>query len=123
MSGPDPSPGGVVVLLALGESQVLVQGLVSPASHYEGAVTQSVNWWSLVSSSHSPQCCRGHLVVVAASVKHGRDVGQPLPLVGGDAGVPQGLHTQPPGGVDPGPGISVSTSYQDSVFPVVTSEK
>ena len=58
----------------------------------------------------SPQgrCC--HLMVVATSVKLGRDVGQSLPLVGGDAGVPQGLHAQPPGGVDPGSGISVSTS-------------
>ena len=49
MRGPDPGPGGVVVLLALGESQVLVQGLVSPASHYEGAVTQPVNCCPLVS--------------------------------------------------------------------------
>ena len=49
-------------------------------------------------------------MVVATSVKLGRDVGQSQPLVGGDAGVPQGLHAQPPGGVDPGPGISVATS-------------
>ena len=62
-------------------------------------------------------------MVVAASVKLGRDVGQSLPLVGGDAGVPQCLHAQPPGRVDPGSGISVSTSEQDSVLPVVPSHK
>ena len=62
-------------------------------------------------------------MVVAASVKLGRDVGQSLPLVGGDAGVPQCLQAQPPGRVDPGSGISVSTSEQDSVLPVVTSKK
>ena len=43
MRGPDPGPGGVVVLLTLRENQVLVQGLISPASNYEGTVKQAVN--------------------------------------------------------------------------------
>ena len=61
-------------------------------------------------------------MVVAASVKLGRDVGQSLPLVSGDAGVPQCLHAEPPGCVDPGSSISVSSSQQHAVIPVVPSK-
>ena len=42
MRGPDTGPGGVVVLLTLRESQVLVQGLVPPASDYEGTAKQQL---------------------------------------------------------------------------------
>ena len=47
MSGPDAGPGGVVVLLALREAQVLVHGFVSPSSNYEGAAQQTVGLFSL----------------------------------------------------------------------------
>ena len=42
MRGPDPGPGGVVVLLALRETQVLVQSFVPPASDYEGTAKQQL---------------------------------------------------------------------------------